>query len=284
MSIITLGQLQTLWQNVSDWVTGANNTYKPAVKRDVVIPSQIVVMQNAITAPASGNALPTAGYGKAVLDIAGTATSFTIQFMGQGPGGNWQPASAENRSTGIISTTATSPGIYDIRCDGLQNIMANVTAISGGNLTVTGQAVPYSPGQKSIQLTGRNAQIITVVNALAIADTNLHTYSIDASAYKSIRLFAVTTLNQSVTVKLQANPLVYTYNGSAWGVVTVTLPANDLGFLYDLNSYLPSSYTDYNFPIISTNNVFKVGLQVVLICNTAPTSGSVSIYLKGVPN
>lgn len=105
------------------------------------------VFHSAITAPADGtdleitaNLSPDANL---VIDIAGTSTTRTIDFYGKSVNGNYVPLFVYNMTTGggAIQTTATTNQLWQVSVAGLTGIRCKATAVSGGNLTITGRLV-----------------------------------------------------------------------------------------------------------------------------------------------
>lgn len=77
------------------------------------------------------------------LEIFGTATSHSITLEGRILN-NWYPVGAVN--IGDFSTTAngvitTKGSLWQVDLTGLTGFRVNLTAISGGNITVLGRAV-----------------------------------------------------------------------------------------------------------------------------------------------
>lgn len=154
MAFISLQQMYDTWKRVSDWVSGVTAD-KPNFRLMESVLSSVVTMQNAATATGNGTSLPTNGMGVALLAVSGTFNA-TIIFEGQGPDGNWYAVNAVNRGTGAISTSATSPGLYEINVRGLTAIRARISAYTSGSVTVKGQAQPLSLSNEFLQLTGSN--------------------------------------------------------------------------------------------------------------------------------
>lgn len=125
-----------------------------------------VTMQNAAVATGVGTVLPTSGEGVAVIAISGTFSA-TITFEGQAPDGNWYTINALQRGAGVISTTTTTTGLFEINCRGLSAVRTNITAYTSGSVTSTGQAQPLTTGTEFVnaQLTGSNTQQVTLLNA-----------------------------------------------------------------------------------------------------------------------
>lgn len=77
------------------------------------------------------------------VEVRGAAT-FTLKLQGRTDllnGGVWEDLAAIKLSDFSVSTEIKQTGIYEIGIEGLQEIRANITSISGGDLTVLGRAV-----------------------------------------------------------------------------------------------------------------------------------------------
>ena len=102
-----------------------------------------VTIHNAATVAADGNAVDVQALSTLNLQITGTATSFNLAFLGSVDGTNYSPISAMNLKTFNLSTTAAVFNeIWQIDTSSLKYIMADLTAVSGGNVTVKTFAIP----------------------------------------------------------------------------------------------------------------------------------------------
>lgn len=133
------------------------------------------------------------------------------------------------------------------------------------------------------ELAVRNVEQVYIFNALAITDTLAKDSGfIDVSKYRNYALIAMSTLNQSVDIGLIANDLArgqFTiYDGTAWvnavSTKKVTIPATTSGDTYDLNTF-------WTF-LKDTPQLKKIELRAT--CAVAPTTGSITIAVLGVPN
>jgi hypothetical protein len=122
-------------------------------------------------------------------------------------------------------------------------------------------------------LTGRNVVLIaTLFNALAITDTLTHdSPRIDVSLYENLTLVFESTLNQSATVQLTGlnSQSAAHWSGALGGsIYSATLPTGNISRIADKNVWgvLGSA--------VNT-------LAIEISCNTAPTNGSISVYLYG---
>lgn len=77
------------------------------------------------------------------VEIRGDA-SFTVKMQGRTDiqnGGEWEDLAAIKLSDFSAGAALTQPGIYEIGIEGLQEVRANITSISGGTVSVVGRAV-----------------------------------------------------------------------------------------------------------------------------------------------
>lgn len=100
-------------------------------------------IHDAITAISTGIELGISGEDSLAIDITGTATSFTANFEGSiNDKTTWEPIGMVNKAdftTGI--TTSTKNRIYETDVSLLTHFRVNVTAISGGNITVYARSI-----------------------------------------------------------------------------------------------------------------------------------------------
>jgi len=173
---------------------------------------------------------------------------------------------------------------------GTQQVEAIVTAVSSAGTLTLDSALPSAPVQgawimvvppEETSLTGSNATIgnvglngrtaikTVIFNALAIADTTVHySTSVDVSGYKDWFLYVNSSLNEPP----QFTPNIYNV-GAIWpdgtdGGVTISTP--NVNWLITQQKWVGAEFTDF--------------LQFGVGCTTAPTSGSFSAALVGVPN
>lgn len=127
-----------------------------------------------------------------------------------------------------------------------------------------------------VSLTGRTLVEVSVVS-VALADTIAYTVDIDPSAYRRIFLFVYGTLNQDVALNLYVDGTgndSYTYEAGVWTIVpTITYPSTGLNKRYLLNTA---------FPFLDKEGLKSMRLKYK--CAVAPTSGSLTVKMWGVPN
>jgi hypothetical protein len=132
-----------------------------------------------------------------------------------------------------------------------------------------------------MSLTGRNIEEVIVYNALAITNTAaIYSAQLDLSQYRSIEIFLSSTLDQTVDF----GPVIdnaTTHGTSIWnGTAFVTMPVTTI----PLSSGQPQKYllaSRYDFIQKSPPKWLKIYLRSP---TTAPTTGSVTVKIWGVPN
>lgn len=109
--------------------------------------TQDIVFQNTAITTGNGQALTVGGLKTLTVEIFGTATSGTINFQGMQASGTVTTiigtlisniSMTQATSTSSISTT---PSIWQFDITGLKTVQMNISAVSGGNITVQGTAV-----------------------------------------------------------------------------------------------------------------------------------------------
>jgi hypothetical protein len=150
----------------------------------------------------------------------------------------------------------------------ITTLNSKIDSLNGKIDAITGGTTPAVT-----TLSGRNVEEVRSFNAEAITDTTSHlSANVDLSKYKKIRMFALSTLDQPVQLTFYRGDqsTTYYYNGTSWVQPTITL---DQPFIYDVNSY---------FNIL--NDWVDLSMQLSAKCATAPTSGSLTVYIEGVNN
>lgn len=100
-----------------------------------------VTLANAVSGTGAQQAQPVGGFKTLTIEVYGTATSFTVQIQGIGKSGTPYPLTAVNLSGLTTTQSISTAGLYQIDVTGLASVQANITAVSGGNLTVAGELV-----------------------------------------------------------------------------------------------------------------------------------------------
>jgi hypothetical protein len=212
MALITLSDLYDKWKNVSDWVTGTNTTFSPNLQIKNNPLSAVVTLQNAANAIAVGTSLSTNGCGVASIAISGTFVA-TIIFEGQSADGSWYAINARNRGGGIIASTTTSAGLYEINCMGLTAVRANITAYTSGSVTAKGQAQALTPTSDTFQLTGSIRKLAFSTTTPIGANAVYTSPTIDGINYK-LSTFRIIS-DQSGTFSIQQSD-----DGITWDTTT----------------------------------------------------------------
>jgi hypothetical protein len=76
------------------------------------------------------------------IEITGTATSSTIIFEGQGGSDTWYAIQGVKLSDFSMASQTTGKGeLWQFDLSGIKAFRARISAISGGNISVTGRAV-----------------------------------------------------------------------------------------------------------------------------------------------
>ena len=132
-------------------------------------------------------------------------------------------------------------------------------------------------GEVNVTLTGRNVEDVYFLNAIAITDTANHPSGlINIGKYRSFKLFAQCSLNQPPTLTLRRSSFFKRWDGTAWKASSSAeeqITVSTDGTIHWLNS----KWTWLGDSGIDT-------LRIDAICSVAPTSGTLSIWLEGVPN
>ena len=104
-----------------------------------------ITFQSAITSPAAGTILTVGGYKTLKVSVYGTATARTVQFFALNTNGTPDAIAINGYNVSNLavatSTSSTASEIWIIDITGLYKVEMNVSAVSGGNLTVVGTAV-----------------------------------------------------------------------------------------------------------------------------------------------
>jgi hypothetical protein len=138
---ITVGNLKTIWETVSNWVNGVDTTSKPKI---TIAGSSVtdVVLQD--TASAIGNGTPfTVGSNKTLtIEINGTSTSNTIVFEGSSISGTYYAIQGVKLSDYTMSSQTTGINeLWTFDLTGLSSFRARISNVYGGSVSVKGKAV-----------------------------------------------------------------------------------------------------------------------------------------------
>jgi len=143
-------------------------------------------------------------------------------------------------------------------------------------------------GEALVQLSGRNVEVVNLVNAMAVTDTNARYYDIDLSRYKDFDFRITNTHDQPLRVGFRTT-----------GPDTIKVLASD----GTLSSYSTYGTSACHIVPADAKNIFLSGcdqgitpkkenpfkdfrylLKLELRFDTAPTTGSMTVDLLGVPN
>lgn len=104
---------------------------------------QNVTFQNGVTATGDGSIITVGGNKTLKVSIYGTATARTVNFYAINANSEKIALLGNNISTGNVAsnTTGTSSETWKFDVTALNQIYVNISAISGGNLTITGTLV-----------------------------------------------------------------------------------------------------------------------------------------------
>ena len=141
----TLGSL--LAKFASGTVIGDVNISQatPGTTNGVVINSTAVTaitFHDAATVAARGTVLTVGGLKALFVEISGTSASRTIAFEGAGASATYSAITGVRLADLAVATfTITSAEIWQFDVSGLVTVSMNLTAVAGGNVTITGRAV-----------------------------------------------------------------------------------------------------------------------------------------------
>lgn len=101
-----------------------------------------VVFHAAATVAAVGLVFPVENYRILTIEISGTSTSRSIEFIGRGISGANRPLMGVRLSDFAIATNTVATGeIWQFDITGLSSVLMNLTVVAGGSVTVQGRVV-----------------------------------------------------------------------------------------------------------------------------------------------
>ena len=106
-------------------------------------PNSNLTLHDSISVPSTGKILGTSDNTSSVTVefVPSVGCTFTANFEWQGMGGVWKSANAINTTTLAMGISATDSNyFYQISTIGVIAVRVNITAITGGTLTVYGLA------------------------------------------------------------------------------------------------------------------------------------------------
>lgn len=210
------------------------------------------IFQDSVTTTGTGTLLYPNRNDNVTVYISGTSTSRTIAFEGQDTENNWFAIQGVRLSdySKANSTTGTNEA-WTIDLSGVVAFRANVTAIAGGTVRVTGKVVDSGHAlamATSSAIVGSLANNQT--NKSAIANTNILTSNYTPSAYQNSKL--VVGASASGVLSIVIDGVALTLNS---GVVLVA------GAAYSFDIPLLAGST-YNLKY-SVNATMQVKWQVI---------------------
>ncbi|GIP38631.1 hypothetical protein J31TS4_19110 [Paenibacillus sp. J31TS4] len=177
-----------------------------------------------------------------------------------------------------------------------------LSARSGRLIKENGQVVNEAnginaDGSQNVVLTGRKVEEIVLVNAQDIRDTTERTVLFDAAKYSAFELFFTNTLNQplyacirvSLVINRLAVPLTdgttkrYSPYPTDAGAICSVIPPMPETIRLRLSDTLFDKQNGMVMDELFWKSQLRDGMYVGYRCDTAPTSGNLSIHLLGVP-
>lgn len=99
-------------------------------------------LQNNVTTTGTGTPFTVGAYKTLTIEITGTSTSQNINFEASSISGTYYPIQGVRLSDYSMATSTTGINeVWTFDITGLQNFRANLTSVSGGNVTIQGKAV-----------------------------------------------------------------------------------------------------------------------------------------------
>lgn len=257
----------------SEILTGTKKLYTKNTANETTV----TTMQNAATAIGNGISLDVSGMGTAICQVSGTFVG-TITFEASLDNSVFDSIDVQKISGGLISSVVTSTGFYKIPCNGVKYIRARVSSYTSGAITVNGYAEALSCSDNAIQLSGRKAQVLKIFNAQEIRDTEFHVSAVvDVSGFKDFDIMVISTngtgINYDAYIYFPNDMFYWDKTASTWKNSKIT------GITTTQNP-LPKS-------LRSALEYWPVGasqLRVEIKYNIAPTTGSITVEVWGVPN
>jgi hypothetical protein len=103
---------------------------------------QDVVFHDAATAVSTGLSLDVYRLRTLTIEVSGTSATRTVAFKGIGPSGTAYAIAGVKLSDLTTGSTTTGTGeLWQFDITGLTQVIMDLTAVAGGNVTVKGKAV-----------------------------------------------------------------------------------------------------------------------------------------------
>ena len=97
--------------------------------------SGVTLLPNTTT-PTQGNVQAVLGYKTMVIEVTSTATTFSLTPQATGPTGVTYGVDVVNLASAANVSTITAAGLYQLDISGLHGAAVDLTAVSGGGVTV----------------------------------------------------------------------------------------------------------------------------------------------------
>ena len=110
-------------------------------KNNQEIQISAATFHTAATVAANGTDFTVGAYKTLTVEIYGTSTSRTVTFYGKSKSGTLRAISGVRLSDFTVATSTTGTGeIWQFDVTGLESVTIGLTAVSGGNVTISGNA------------------------------------------------------------------------------------------------------------------------------------------------
>lgn len=109
---------------------------------NVAAQTTAVTFHDAATVAANGATFTVGAYKELAIEIYGTSTSRTVTFYGKGPSGTLRALQGMRLSDlSLANGTANTGELWYFQITGLTEVVIDLTAVAGGNVSVKGKAV-----------------------------------------------------------------------------------------------------------------------------------------------
>jgi hypothetical protein len=115
------------------------------VSNNIFAASDTITLQNAASGTGAGTAMSVGGAGCVLLQVSGSLTGTIVPQIQENGLGYVQVPCVNANTLGVLlpATGITGTGLYWVPVAGADQLQANITAMSGGTVTVTGKAFPF---------------------------------------------------------------------------------------------------------------------------------------------
>jgi len=146
-------------------------------------------LQNAAGAVGNGTSMDVSGLAVATLDVQGTFVA-TVVFEGSVDDTVWYPLNATNLGTGLIASSTTGNGVFQISVAGLKSIRARISAWTSGTITVKGRGTPLAASEKAVSITGSLANVPIDIKANIETTTSAPVVGVKTVTATAAEIFA----------------------------------------------------------------------------------------------